>query len=304
MDYGIVLTIFLRTMRVMIFLIKLISLLPTTILLSASGFVAFVLRVIFGYRKEVIEKNLERSFPEKSQAEIARLASEYYSHLSNQFLETIRLWSMPKKELLQRVTFKNPELLEAYESNGRSVIIMMGHSGNWEWAGLACAARFKFQMTPVYRKIKNRPFNEFYKALRSRFGATPLLDKESSKSLAKYDGSCAVAMLADQTAGAKKGWWLTFLNQPTPIYRGSEILAKRLPNFDVLFAHVHRNGKGRYSIDLAKPTERWRNEQYLLTISFAKFLESEIKKDPANWLWSHKRWKHALTTECTVIDAK
>ena len=50
---------------------------------------------------------------EKSQAEIARLASEYYSHLSNQFLETIRLWSMPKKELLQRVTFKNPELLAA-----------------------------------------------------------------------------------------------------------------------------------------------------------------------------------------------
>jgi lauroyl/myristoyl acyltransferase len=47
---------------------------------------------------------------------------------------------------------------------------------------------------------------------------------------------------------------------------------------------------------------QWRSEPFLLTKSFAKFLETNIKKDPSNWLWSHKRWKHTPNSKSHFID--
>ncbi|GAB5540037.1 MAG: acetyltransferase [Salibacteraceae bacterium] len=263
----------------------------------------FILRDVIRYRSEIVEKNLRNSFPELSHKERVVIKREYYLHLSDIMLETVRLWAISKKELLKRVEFRNPEVLEAYESSDRNVIIMMGHSGNWEWAGAATAARFKFNMVPVYRKVKNPAINSYFLDLRSRFGSSPMVDKDCADKLPFCPTPSAVAMLADQSAGSRKGWWITFLNQKTPFFRGSEILSKRLSNFDVIFAHVHRAGRGRYSIELKPAPENWRQEKHVLTKSFAAFLEERIRQDKSNWLWSHNRWKHRFSSEYTNLDS-
>lgn len=277
-------------MRLLPVLLILLSKLPLGVLYVLGDVLRIVFQFIIGYRKEIIENNLLKSFPEKTANEIKALTTEYYRHLCDVMVETIRLKSMNAAELSKRCSFSNPEILEQYDKSNKNVMIMMGHSGNWEWAGSATELQFNFTVLPIYRKLKNKPLDRFYKSLRSRFGSIPVKDKDAFFEISQHTKHHAVAILADQTPGAKKGWWINFLNQPTPFFRGSEILAQRL-GYDVVFAHVKKLKRGYYSIELT-PFEGEMSERFNLTKSFAYYLEGQIVKQPHNWLWSHKRWKH------------
>lgn len=278
-------------MPIIILILKLVGKLPFSTLYRVSGLVKFVLQKILKYRQAVIIGNLRRSFIQKTNDEIAAIADEFYGYLSRMIVETIKTWRITEDELLERVSYANAEVLQAKIDDQKSVIIMMGHSGNWEWASLATRLKFGIEIMPVYRKIKSKPLDIFYFKLRSRFGVKPVLDKTAFNDISSTKGQKAVALLADQTPSAKKGLWLTFLNQDTPFYRGAGILANRL-NYDVLFAQVRPNEQfGYYTIHFEDLTPLAEDKQQLM-LGFAKRLEQEIAKEPSNWLWSHKRWKH------------
>jgi KDO2-lipid IV(A) lauroyltransferase len=279
-----------------------LSRLPIKTLYVISTILSFTLNHIVKYRKAAVYRNLNKSFPELNEREIKQIANGFYNYLADISIETIKLYRLSEKELENRVVFENPEILKKYQSNNRGVFIMMGHSGNWEWAGAITSIKFTFKTLPVYRKLKDDSMNQFFTFLRSRHGGRPTRDKDISNTLLSENKNLAVAMLADQTPGGRKGWWLSFLNQDTPFFRGSEILATRYKNMDVVFAHVNRKRRGYYSISLEMAPSQWRSEPFLLTKSFAKFLETNIKKDPSNWLWSHKRWKHTPNSKSHFID--
>lgn len=285
-----------------ILILRSLSSLPMRVLYLKSNVLAWVLGNILSYRRKVIVQNLRKSFPEKSEPDIRWIAGRYYQHLADLIVETVKLNSIGKEELLRRCRFLNPEVLKAYEHHGKNAIIMMGHSGNWEWAGAATELYFNFRLLPVYRRVKNKGFNDFFFRLRSRFGSQPVLDQEAAAVIAASPAPHAVAMLADQTPGSRKGWWTTFLHQPTPFFRGSEILSRRL-GYDVVFAHVRTTSKrGHYEIWLEKADPMLLNQSHGLTRAFAVFLEKEIKREPYNWLWSHRRWKHKPTENSEWMD--
>lgn len=232
-------------------------------------------------------QNLRNSFPGRSESEITRLIDLYYAHLADLIVETIKLKTMPADQLQARFTQQNPEVLENLTAQGKNVIIMMGHSGNWEWAGAVTALRSQSLFMPIYRTLKNEAFDLYFKSLRSRFGARPVTDKEAVGKLRNTNTTYVVAMLADQTPGRKNGVWIKFLGQDTPFFRGTEVLYKRL-NCEVVFAHVRKPSRGNFDIYF----ESYDPSKSGVTLAFANFLEREIMSQPENWLWSHKRWKH------------
>ncbi len=283
-------------------LLILLSYLPLRTLYAISRVLSLMLNYGLKYRKKVIYGNLKNSFPDRTESEIKEIASEYYTYLSEITVETIKLYSMSDNELNNRITFENPEILAQYQTNDKSVIIMMGHSGNWEWAGAATAVKFRFKTIPIYRKLKDTSMNRYFKFMRSKHGGQPVLDSDISGVLAGNISNVALAMLADQTPRGRKGWWLNFMNQITPFFRGSEILATRNTDMGVVFAHVNRTSRGFYSIHLEDAPADWRATPYKLTKSFARFLEFRINQDPENWLWSHRRWKHKPRPNSKFID--
>ena len=277
----------------MVFAIKLFAYLPLSLTYRLASLVAWVLNSILRYRKDVIEQNMKRSFPKLSPSEISVLRRSYYLYLSEMMVETIRLYRMSAAELKDLIRFENPSVLQQYSQSNKKVIIMMGHSGNWELAGVLTSLEFDMPMYPVYRRIKNTGIDQFYLELRSRFGGIPINEKEITAHLSKVSGPLLVAMLADQSPPKKSGVYTQFLNQPTAFFRGSEVLAKRITDTAIVFAHVRRHGRGDYRIVLQEAPTQLLDKQYGLLQSFAVFLESEINRDKVNWLWSHRRWKHA-----------
>src|SRR5689334_14349429 len=100
-----------------------ISLLPFPVLYLKSDFLYFVLYRIIGYRKKVVFQNLRNSFPDKSEKEIAHIASLFYRHLCDVVVESLKSFTISQKQILKRMKLENPELLNKYFDEGRSIIL-------------------------------------------------------------------------------------------------------------------------------------------------------------------------------------
>ncbi len=94
--------------------LKPLSLLPLPVLFRFSDVLYVVLYHLLGWRKKVVYGNMSRSFPEKSEQEIRRLMRAFYRHLCDVMVESIRMFSMSKEELIRRCRVKNPELFGKY----------------------------------------------------------------------------------------------------------------------------------------------------------------------------------------------
>ena len=266
--------------------------LPFWALYRVSDFLCVLLRLA-GYRKQVILKNLRNSFPQKSQKEIEVLCDAYYRYLSDLTLETFKTLKMTELETSERCIFHNQNWLTKLYEEHKSIIIVMGHYGNWEWAGPSFTLNTPYQLVVIYRPLSNSYFNNMMVGMRTRFGTriTPV-DRTLRDMVGSQKEITATAFIADQTATAKNAYWTNFLHQDTAVFTGPEKLARRF-NYPVVYMSVRCVRRGYYEVTpellFAKPNETGENE---ISERFTHRLEQEIILDPAYWLWSHKRWKH------------
>jgi KDO2-lipid IV(A) lauroyltransferase len=273
-------------------LIYLIARLPFAVLYTVSDGLYHLLK-LSGYRREVVLKNLKNSFPEKSDAEINALTSAYFRYLCDVILETLKTLTMDEAESSKRCIFHTTPWLDDLYKDGKSFIIVMAHYGNWEWAGPSFTLATNYQLVVIYRPLSNRYFEKMMVKMRTRFGTriTPV-NLTLRDMVANRKFVTATAFIADQTATRNNAYWMTFLNQDTPVFTGPEKLAVKF-DYPVVFMNMKRPRRGYYEVFpellFSKPQKTTENE---ISHAFMKRVEREITKDPALWLWSHRRWKH------------
>ena len=272
--------------------IYLIALLPFRVLYRVSDFFYHVIW-FSGYRKKVVYQNLRNSFPEKNKKEIDAIAKAYSRYLCDLTLETLKTLKMTADENRERCSFQHTDWLDQLYADKKSFIIVMGHYGNWEWAGPSFTLNTKFQLVVIYRPLRNTYFEKMLSGMRTHFGTRITPTKDTLREMvANRKNVTATALIADQNATPQNAYWTTFLNQDTAVFPGPEKLAVKF-NYPVVYMNVKRVKRGYYEIipellfaDSASTSE---NE---ISETFTKRLEKEIILDPIIWLWSHKRWKH------------
>jgi len=253
---------------------------------------------LLGYRKKVVYQNLKNSFPEKSETEIKKLVQEYYSYLCDLFLETIKTITMNEDYVHKCVKFNNVELLNALYDEGKSVILVMGHFGNWELAGPCFSLNCKHQLNVVYKPLSNKNFEALFSKVRTKFNTKIIPMNNTLRAMsANRKVIDATALIADQSPGnPSTGYWIPFLNQETLVYTGPEKMGKMF-DYTIVYIQIQRIKRGFYEITptimFDKPKETLDNE---ITDAFFARLEEDIKKSPVTWLWSHRRWKHKRPT--------
>ncbi len=169
----------------------------------------------------------------------------------------------------------------------------MGHMGNWEWAGNTFSLQCRHQLYVIYHPIGNKHFDGLMYRMRTRFGTKLIAMKNTFREmLGNKGGLNATAFIADQTPQPNNAHWMTFLNQDTPVFKGTEVIAKKL-NIPVLYTSIDRTKRGYYKIHaeilVAEPANTAENE---ITELHTRRLEQDIIARPETWLWSHRRWKH------------
>lgn len=273
----------------------LISILPPWLLYGFSDVVCFLVYDVAGYRKGVVSGNLQRSFPEKSEAERKLIMRRFYHYLCDLFLETFKTLTMSRDFALKHCSFDDEalKLFNHYFDSKKSVIIVMGHFGNWEWAGNTFSLQCRQQLYVIYHPLANPHYNRLIINMRMRFGTKLIAMKDTYRTMAlQRKEITSTAFIADQTPSPERAYWTTFLHQDTPVFLGTEAIARKL-DYPVVFASVKRMKRGYYKIfaeTLFETPSLTADGQ--ISEAHTRKLESEIQKQPEIWLWSHRRWKH------------
>ncbi len=272
----------------------LISLLPFWLLYRISDLFFVIIYYVLGYRKKVVMENLRNSFPDKSEKELKKIAFDFYRYLCDLFLETFKTLTISKKQMLAhcKMNEETQKLFDSFYVQQRSIILVMGHFGNWEWAGNVVDST-KHQLFVIYHQLSNKYFNELVIKMRTRFG-TKLIEMKSTlrDMVTNRKELTATAFIADQTPFPENAYWTTFLNQDTPVFTGTEKIASKF-NYPVIYISVKRRKRGYYEIFgellFENPKETKEGD---ISEAHTRRLEKDIIEQPEIWLWSHRRWKH------------
>ncbi|WP_293295163.1 lysophospholipid acyltransferase family protein [Allomuricauda sp.] len=276
-------------------LLWLISRLPFKIIYFISDGVYVLLYKVIGYRKKVVRGNLKLVFPDKSDAERILIEKKFYQHMCDMFLEMIKTMGISNKQLQQRFTFSNLEVLHQLEAKNKSIMLMFPHYASWEWV-IALDAHIASKGYAIYQKIGNRYFDKLVRDIREKFGTTLITTKETRDIVAqnKKEGNLSMyGILSDQSPMIKKALlWTPFMGITVPAHTGAEMLCKKL-DLPAVYLKVSKEKRGHYRGTFSLITENPKEmEEFALTKAFLALVEESINEAPEYYFWTHKRWKH------------
>lgn len=280
--------------KILYSILWLISKLPFWMLYSISNILFVFIYYVIGYRKKVVFKNLRNSFPEKSEEEIQKIGKEFYKYLPDLIVEAIKMLSITEKQVIDKIELLNPEEVYKHFDQGKAVIGVTAHYGNWELGIHRLSLMTENPKLIIYKPLNNKDFDDIFNGIRTRFGATMVPMKQILRHIVKLRQQPHISMfVADQTPLYQDSdYFMDFLNQDTLVYTGTERIAK-MTNNPVVFCEIGRKAKRGYYF--CKFTTLVENPsacaEHEITQIHNRFTEEIIKKDPPYWLWSHNRWK-------------
>jgi len=244
----------------------------------------------------VVRRNLKLSFPERSSEKLLKIEKESFHHFVDIFMEMIKSFSISKKEIAQRIIIENPELINDYIKDNKSVIVLSSHHANWEWSPYLMDQLINCKAYAAYTKIGNKYFDKKIKSSRTKFGANFIPTREFIDMMqrnADIDRIAIYGFLGDQSPQLKKTYyWSNFMGVRVPIITGAEMLAKRF-DYPVVYLQTDLVKRGYYKskfINLAKNPKEF--PDYQITDMFLDVLEKQIRENPEYYFWTHKRFKH------------
>ncbi len=275
----------------------LISKLPHRLFYAFSDAVFVLVYHVVGYRKRVVMANLKLAFPDASTTELKGIRRKFYHHFCDIFLEMAKSISISEAELKARFVLKNPEEMQRLERLGKSYVIMLGHYNSYEWVTSLKQQGMQFKAYGIYKKLANRYFDDMICNARGKFDTHMLSKDDVVKEMVRNKVGKVLSsygMIADQSprlGGAK--YWRPFLGPVVPVFIGSETMAKKL-DMAVTYLKIEKVKRGYYEAEFVTITDDPKPfKDYEITDRYIEMLSDQIRQKPENYLWTHKRWKHA-----------
>jgi len=207
----------------------------------------------------------------------------------------IKSITISKEVALKRCHFTSTALLDQYAKENKKLIFVMGHCGNFELGGAEMAFNTPYQLYVVFKPLSNPFFDRLIKKKRMRFGSKVVSMQTVFKTMLSKKGDnelSATTFIADQTPSPKNAYWTTFLNQDTPVFWGTELMAKKL-DYPIIYISIKQPKRGYYIMTpellCDTPSSTQKGE---ISALHTHRLEKDIIEQPEIWLWSHRRWKH------------
>jgi Kdo2-lipid IVA lauroyltransferase/acyltransferase len=274
-------------------MIKFLSRLPLRALYVFSSFLYLLAFYVVRHRHQVIRGQLEKVFPDLSDAERGLIHKRFLKNFCDVVIEVLKSISMTEADMRAHVQILNLEVARRYLDAGQSVMLVTSHLGNWEWLLHGVTLQLGYPVDAAYKPLHDQWAERLMLAVRSRFGARLVPAKELLADFLRRRGIVrAVAMNADQApVSTDKRYWTRFLGQDTAFYIGAEQIARatRLP---ILYVRVRRVRRGYYEVELSQLWDgREVTEANTVTERYARACEVDVLKSPADWLWSYRRWR-------------
>ncbi len=273
--------------------IRVFSRVPLFIWYPIARFLAWMAWRVIPYRRRVVVANLTASFPEWSNAERERVIRDYYRGFADMLVEILVSLRLTAGDLAQRVVLANPALVRDEIAKGKPVLLVAAHQANWEWMLLGLSTQLGYPVDAAYKPLVDNWAEIEMRKLRSRFGARLIPAQELLGDIIRQrNAPRAIAMVADQEpVTSERKQWIRFLNRDTAFFLGPEEIT-RTTKYASFFLRLKRTSRGQYEVSfvpLSAAGEKLQSGEY--TERYARLVEEQIREAPADWPWSHKRWK-------------
>jgi KDO2-lipid IV(A) lauroyltransferase len=273
--------------------VRLLSQLPFAFWYAFSSALAWLGEHVVRYRRQVIDSQIRKCFPEFDDATVVRTRRGFYRNFTDVMVESIKAVTITGEELDRRVELHGADIVRGHVEAGRSVVLATSHVCNWEWTLQSISRHVGCPVDAAYKPLHGERSDRLFLTLRSRFGANMIPDKRVLMHVLRRRGQARVmAMVADQdpTLAATRHETLFFGN-PTAFYLGPEAITRALGGV-MMYVAVARTRRGHYRVDLEPLIGA--DEQLpegAMIDRFVARVEAQIRAHPADWLWAYRRWK-------------
>lgn len=280
----------------------------------------FFLDDVFRYRREVVTANLARCFPEKDYRELTQVRKRFYRHLGSVFTEA--LWQSGnrgekgRQRLLRSgmLTFTNPALFnQYYQSSPSGVVVLMNHTGNWELIGGVLGSCLPEGEEPLgfgpenmaitYRRLHSAAWDAVMEDTRlAPLRGTPFHGYLETSEILRFAFShrgepFVYAFITDQYpyGGAKRREPVRLMGQDTVTMTGAAALALKMGMATVYLRFAEREDGQGYLLTAVPVSEAGEDVTAAEVMArYYRLLEEDLRTQPWNYLWTHKRWKQTF----------
>ena len=275
-----------------------LSWLPLPALYLLSDGLRLLMHRVLKYRRATVRENLSSSYPEATPEQLREYERDFYRQFCDNLVETVKLLNISDKTIDSRVEVVDADLVDQAAAQGRSVILYLGHYGNWEWVpaiqrhyrrpGISCQ---------IYKPLHDRAFDRLMLKVRSRFGSLSIDMDVAFRQLLrirKEYGTFICGFIADSRTSWQPTRYVTeFLRHPTMFYPGGEELGRRM-DAEFLYLDVECLSRGHYRMTFRPIVPPPGMTEYPYTREYLRMMQATIDRRPGCWMWSHKRWPASL----------
>ncbi len=268
---------------------------PAVVADRAAAALGWVVARVWRARWDVVMRQLRMAFPGEDEGWRRRVARRSYVHFCAEAVGMFRLAGARRAGILERTRLNGEEVLKEAAREGRGVMLVSGHLGNWEVGTAGVVAR-GFPMDIVAARQRNVLFDRYLTRSRERLGMKVIPREEAQRGvLASLKAGRVIGIMGDQDA-RRAGIFVDYFGRPASTARGPAVLSLRAGATVATFYTIRRAGwKPRYDIYI-EPVQaagggRGRAAVAAVTQAFTTRLEEHVKEHPEQYLWHHRRWK-------------
>jgi KDO2-lipid IV(A) lauroyltransferase len=261
-----------------------------------STVIAFFFFYFVPIRKQVVIRNLQNAFPEKKISDIKKLAFKTYKSFALSLVEIMYLPYIEKQNLIDAVECVNPELIVEKYNEGKGIILLSSHFGNWEFIAISVAMQIGIPFSVIVKPLRNSYVFEWMNKARTKFGNEIVpLGISIRKTYQTLKEKKIVAMVADQR-GPREGARVNFFGRQVPVYTGPAALALKTGSPIICGIPVRQQNYKYHTILIEIPLNDLpeNDEEKIVEISqrYTSYIEKIIRENPEQWLWMHNMWKY------------
>jgi len=254
------------------------------------------LRLLGKNRKQVTYENISNAFPSNSITENKKILIDSYRNLGITLIELLVLRYLTDDEVKEYIKFSNIDLLIEKYNEGRGLILMSGHYGNWELLAYSVNTYTGIPVQIIVKPQSNEAADKLLNSYRTKGGNKIVSMYKAALSIVRtLKKGGVIAMLVDQSATKDKDIFVDFFNRPAATYIATAELALSL-DCPIIIGFAVRNDDCTYRVDLSEikfdDIKGKDDAVRILTERHVKALENQIRSNPSLWSWQHKRWKH------------
>ncbi|KEA65207.1 Lipid A biosynthesis lauroyl acyltransferase [Marinobacterium lacunae] len=270
--------------------LRLVCLLPYRVQLKIGATLGALLYRFNRHRRHVTATNIRLIFPDLDAASRDRLVRDVFRHNGIGLLETSMAWWMPVKRLPQNITLKGREHLDAALAKGRGVILLGAHFSTLDLGGLLFSQYY--EVDAMYRPHNNPLMDRYIRKGRSRYFGQAIERSDIRSVIRALRKNRIVWYAPDQDMGSRNSVYADFFGVPAATITATSRMVKLNDSPIMMLAQHRLPDDAGYELELFPAIEDFPSKDAEADAARVNAeLERAIRKDPAQYMWVHRRFK-------------